>query len=92
MSARRLLMQSKKSRRKRYAACDDVVEARGVEPLSENPLTRLSPGAAFAFTFPLAHTQRQVYAVSSFINPVCRKALAGSFPVSQRRLLKLREA
>ena len=35
----------KKRRRKRYAACDDVVELRGIEPLSENSLTGLSPGA-----------------------------------------------
>ncbi len=32
MSARRLLMRYKKSRRKRYAACDDVAETVGFEP------------------------------------------------------------
>ena len=33
------------SRSKRYIACSDVVEARGVEPLSESTSTDLSPGA-----------------------------------------------
>lgn len=32
MSARWRLMQSKKSRRKRFAACDDVERMMGVEP------------------------------------------------------------
>ena len=36
---------AKKRRRKRYAACDDVVELRGIEPLSESNLTGTSPGA-----------------------------------------------
>ena len=34
-----------KSRRKRCKACDDVVEPRGVEPLSENPSIGTSPSA-----------------------------------------------
>ena len=38
-------MHSIKSRRKRYGACDDVVEVGGVEPPSESTLTGTSPGA-----------------------------------------------
>ena len=35
----------KKSRRKQHIACDDVVEAGGVEPPSENVSSGTSPGA-----------------------------------------------
>ena len=38
-------MTFEKSRRERYGVRDDVVEARGVEPLSENPFLRFSPSA-----------------------------------------------
>ena len=69
-----------------------MVEARGVEPLSENKSAGLSPSAVDDFTFPLPHARQQAYGFSSFISPAYRKALVRSFPVSQRRLLKLREA
>ena len=45
MSARWLLMQSIKSRRKRYEACDDVVRVTGVEPArlsAREPKSRMS--------------------------------------------------
>ena len=37
----------------------DMVEARGVEPLSENHLPRLSPSAAFCLGFPSPDAKRQ---------------------------------
>ena len=45
VSARWLLMQSIKSRRKRYEACDDVVRVTGVEPArlsAREPKSRMS--------------------------------------------------
>ena len=36
---------NKISRSKRYITCSDMVEVRGVEPLSESTSVRLSPGA-----------------------------------------------
>ena len=45
MSARWLLMQRIKSRRKRYEACDDVVRVTGVEPArlsAREPKSRMS--------------------------------------------------
>ena len=35
------------SRSKRYDACSDMVEMRGVEPLSEKKSARVSPGAVY---------------------------------------------
>ena len=46
---------------------DLMVEARGVEPLSENPRTQASPSAVCVLTFPLARPRRQGHAFSSFI-------------------------
>ena len=43
------------------------MEARGVEPLSENPRTQASPSAVCVLTFPPAYPRRQGYAFSSFI-------------------------
>ena len=44
-----------------------MVEARGVEPLSENPRTQASPSAVCVLTFPPARPRRQGRAFSSFI-------------------------
>ena len=44
-----------------------MVEARGVEPLSENPRTRASPSAVCDLTFPLPDSRRQDSGFSSFI-------------------------
>ena len=43
------------------------MEARGVEPLSENPRTQASPSAVCVLTFPPARPRRQGHAFSSFI-------------------------
>ena len=56
------------------------MEARGVEPLSEDSATRASPSAAYVLEFPHVHAHRQAYTISSFINPTCGKAYAGWFP------------
>ena len=42
-----------------HATWEWVVEARGIEPLSENPSIQLSPGAAYLLRFPNAHADRQ---------------------------------
>ena len=57
-----------------------MVEARGVEPLSENPNTRASPSAVCVFTFPLLHPRRQGYRVSSFIKSVRPQSLSRIVP------------
>ena len=49
------------------AAAQKWMEARGVEPLSENPRTQASPSAVCVLTFPPAYPRRQGYAFSSFI-------------------------
>ena len=52
-----------------------VVEARGVEPLSENTSPWASPGADDLFTFPLPCAARQAHGFSSFIVHGALKAL-----------------
>lgn len=57
-----------------------VVEARGIEPLSEDSATWASPSAACVLEFPHVHAHRQAYTLGSFINPTRSKAYAGWFP------------
>ena len=57
-----------------------MVEARGVEPLSEDSATRASPSAVCVLKFPHARAHRQARAIGSFMNPTCGKAYAGWFP------------
>jgi len=45
-----------------------MVEARGVEPLSETISTRTSPGAALIFLFPHCNAQGQAVQFGSFIS------------------------
>ena len=52
-----------------------LVEARGVEPLSENTSPWASPGADDLFTFPLPRAARQAHGFSSFIVHGALKAL-----------------
>ena len=52
-----------------------MVEARGVEPLSENTSPWASPGADDLFTFPLPCAARQAHGFSSFIVHGALKAL-----------------
>jgi hypothetical protein len=47
----------------------DLVEARGVEPLSENLFTRLSTSVVDILTFPLPHSYRQDYGFSRLLIP-----------------------
>lgn len=58
-----------------------VVEVRGVEPLSEDLSTRISPSAAAVQVFPFLLPRRRGNRSGSFIDPASRKALAGSFPI-----------
>lgn len=58
----------------------DLVEARGVEPLSENPSAALSTSVDGNLKFPPSRPCRQGRAFSSFMNPTCVKAFAGWFP------------
>ena len=57
-----------------------VVEARGVEPLSENPRIRCSPSAVCALTFPPPRSRRQDRGLSSFIKSHPGQSLAGLVP------------
>lgn len=52
-----------------------MVEARGVEPLSENLFTEISPGAADDLKFPLLSARRQAQRFGSFICHATLKAL-----------------
>ena len=58
-----------------------LVEVRGVEPLSEDLSTRISPSAAAVQVFPFLLPRRRGNRSGSFIDPASRKALAGSFPI-----------
>ena len=60
---------------------DTMVEVRGVEPLSEDLSTRISPSAAAVQVFPFLLPRRRGNRSGSFIDPASRKALAGSFPI-----------
>ena len=51
-----------------------MVEARGVEPLSEDQTARISPSAVCVLTFPPPVSHRRDAGFSSFINPTRRKA------------------
>ena len=44
-----------------------MVDLRGIEPLSEDALMKVSPSAAYIFNFPFANAHRQAFAVGSFI-------------------------
>ena len=56
-----------------------LVEARGVEPLSENLFTRLSTSVVDILTFPLPHSYRQDYGFSRlFFPPGSSQARVGS--------------
>ncbi len=60
--------------------CALMVEARGVEPLSEIPKTWASPSAAVLLRFPSSSAEWQALDYGSFINPVRGKAYADWFP------------
>lgn len=57
-----------------------MVEPRGVEPLSEDQTSKVSPSAVYVLTFPPSDSHRQDSDFSSFINPAARKALDSWFP------------
>ena len=52
----------------------DLVEVRGVEPLSESTSVRLSPGAGHSLSFPPLQVKGQTCRFSSFIVHGARKA------------------
>ena len=47
--------------------CDNMVDPRGVEPLSEDQTNRASPSAVCVLTFPPVDSRRQDSPFSSFI-------------------------
>ena len=51
-----------------------LVEATGIEPVSENPFTQLSPGGVYLLRFPSMHADKQAYTYGSY--PVMTKAVA----------------
>lgn len=42
-----------------------LVEPRGIEPLSENPSSQLSPSAVYLLKFPCANADKQAFAFGS---------------------------
>jgi site-specific DNA recombinase len=54
-----------------------LVEARGIEPLSENSFMQTSPGASFLLTFPLPDAEKKAAGFSSFIGHAVGKAYHG---------------
>ena len=61
---------------------DIVVEARGVEPLSESSKVRLSPGAERVFKpFPSIHPRAQGRTCGSFIIPSPAQSFAEAVPL-----------
>ena len=42
-----------------------LVESRGIEPLSENPSSQLSPSAVYLLRFPPANADKQAFAIGS---------------------------
>ena len=59
-----------------------MVEARGIEPLSEDSSLWFSPSASSVLGFPRPNASRRAYGFGSFIMPACGKAYAGPFPTS----------
>ncbi len=57
-----------------------LVEARGVEPLSENPRTQASPSAVLVLAFPLPGARGQAQGFSSFIKSGLRQSLRKFVP------------
>ena len=57
-----------------------LVEARGIEPLSENLSTGPSTSVVDDLKFPPRSPHQQGRRFGSFINPACGKAYAGWFP------------
>ena len=61
---------------------DIVVEARGVEPLSESPKNRFSPGAERVFKpFPSIHPRAQGHICGSFMIPSPAQSFAEAVPL-----------
>ena len=64
-----------KNRNEQFSACSDVVEARGIEPLSENIFPKASPSAVCKLKFPYQTAGRQAERLGSFIIHGSLKAL-----------------
>ena len=45
--------------------CASLVEPRGIEPLSENPSSRLSPSAVYLLEFPRSDADKQASLIGS---------------------------
>lgn len=70
-------MRARYPRIKAYAF---VVEARGVEPLSENPRNQASPSAVCVLGFPLSSPRRQGHEFGSFIKSGLPQSLSKFVP------------
>ena len=53
---------------------DTMVEAMGIEPMSESIFTGVSPSAAFVLKFRLKHRPKAGYIISYPVSPLCCRA------------------
>ena len=60
--------------------CSDVVEARGIEPLSEDRITGFSPSAGRILDFPCPSACERAMGLGSFILPASPQSLGGPVP------------
>ena len=58
----------------------DLVEVRGIEPLSEDSNPSFSPSADGGLKFPLSAARRQAAEFGSFMVPVSSQSLGGPVP------------
>ena len=58
----------------------NLVEARGIEPLSEDRITTLSPSAVHILNFPLRNAYARAFQFGSFIVPAPPQSLGGPVP------------
>ena len=57
-----------------------MVEARGIEPLSEDSATQVSPSTGSVLNFPWSNAHSQAYDLGSFMIPTTPQSLSGSVP------------
>ena len=59
---------------------DFMVEAMGIEPMSESIFTGVSPSAAFVLKFRLGQRPKAGYALCYPVSPSCCRAFTRGFP------------
>ena len=57
-----------------------LVEARGIEPLSEDQIAAFSPSAVYLLNFPLSAADKRAGDIGSFIVPVLPQSLGRPVP------------